>query len=319
MVGAWPTRPSAWRPCSTSPPGPRRCVPNVTRSHRSAPAGVHAAVPSAPSSAQCAALGATRRVADQSWLTGAVVVVDSPATGRRLGDVGGVDRAGPAHLGGQQPDLAAGHQVGQGVDERVDEVPVVRRATTAARSPRRCRSRRPPCRRRWCPRSETRRASSTSSSQPSSWTTIPVFRPSRSPAFWVAVPSGPPEVALTSLLHISDLVVRPLAASGAALLARSSSEVDPARKAPRRVPGYCHARRPLAESGRLPPRSRPSRPPGWSPSRLPPGTGSASRPGRSSGWWRVWGSRATPTSARRSSTAPGCDATPPSPTSARCT
>ena len=69
--------------------------------------------------------GATSRVACQSLLTAAVVVCDRPAIGAASADVGGVDRAGSADLGREQPDRAATDEVGQRVDEAVDEVTVV--------------------------------------------------------------------------------------------------------------------------------------------------------------------------------------------------
>ena len=85
--------------------------------------------------------------------TAAVVVTARPGDRRRLGDVGGVHGVGPADLGGEQPDDAAGGEVGQRVHERVDQVAVlVAPPEDAPRRPR-CRSRRRPCRRRWCPRS----------------------------------------------------------------------------------------------------------------------------------------------------------------------
>ena len=74
---------------------------------------------------QAGVLGAISRVADQSLLTAAVVVWERPGDRGRLGDVGGVDRVGAADLRGQQPDRAAADQVGQRVDEAVDEVAVL--------------------------------------------------------------------------------------------------------------------------------------------------------------------------------------------------
>ena len=48
-----------------------------------------------------------------------------PGDRRGLGDVGGLDGVGSADLGGEQPDRAAADQVGQRVDEAVDQVAVL--------------------------------------------------------------------------------------------------------------------------------------------------------------------------------------------------
>jgi hypothetical protein len=72
-----------------------------------------------------AALGETRRVPDHSGAALVLRVLDRPGGGRGLVDVAGLDVPVATGLGREQPDHAAVGQVGQAVDERVDQVAVV--------------------------------------------------------------------------------------------------------------------------------------------------------------------------------------------------
>ena len=69
--------------------------------------------------------GATSRVADQSLLTAAVVVCDSPAIGAASATSAASTALGRPTLGVSSQIDAAADQVGQRVDEAVDEVAVV--------------------------------------------------------------------------------------------------------------------------------------------------------------------------------------------------
>ena len=67
----------------------------------------------------------TSRVADQSLLTAAVVVRARPAIGAASVMSAGSTAFGAADLRGEQPDDAAADEVGEGVDEPVDQVAVL--------------------------------------------------------------------------------------------------------------------------------------------------------------------------------------------------
>ena len=70
-------------------------------------------------------MGATSRVADQSLLTAAVVVCARPAIGAASAMSAGSTALGRPTFGRQQPDGPAADEVGQRVDEPVDQVAVL--------------------------------------------------------------------------------------------------------------------------------------------------------------------------------------------------
>ena len=133
-------------------PDDARAVPGRGGSSRPPDAPWSLSVDGEVANGHAGVFGATSRVACQSLLTAAVVVCDEARDRGRLGDVGRVDRAGPADLGREQPDRRRRRR-GRSARRRGRRRGHRRRRATRAgpRRPR-CRSHRRPCLRRWRPR-----------------------------------------------------------------------------------------------------------------------------------------------------------------------